>query len=62
MCEGAEIRGSGFQKYMIAHGLKATMTTLLIEAGHGGASVVLRMDYSDINTLSRYRIVQGIKG
>lgn len=54
MCKDFKIWDSGFQKYMTAHSLRATMTSLLIETGHGNAIVILRMGHSDTYTLSQY--------
>lgn len=62
MCGGAGIRGSGFQKYVTTHTLRAIVTSLIIEAGHGDASVVFCTGHSDTNTLSRCHILQGTEG
>lgn len=52
MCESAEISGFCFQNYMTAHGLRATMTFLLIEMGQDHAIAIIRMGQKDTDTLS----------
>ena len=62
MCKSSNISGSGVLSFMTMHGLRATMTSLLIEAGHGDSSIVLRTGNSSVDTLKRYHNLHGAEG
>lgn len=51
-----------FQKYMTAYGLRATMTSQLIEGGHGNARIVHHKGISDTYTLSLCHNFHGTDG
>lgn len=62
ICTTANFRGNVVHDYMTTHGLRATMTSLLIEAGHNYSIIVLRTGLSSTDTLTRYHNLQGNEG
>ena len=62
VCTALNIYGDGACQYMATHGLRATMISLLIAAGHSGASVHLRSGHRDANSLKSYHNLRGSNG
>lgn len=54
VCQKLDIRGNGEAGSMTAHGLTATMISLLISAGYPDAAVVLRTGHCDTTSLQSY--------
>lgn len=46
--------GSGLNDHMTNHGLHASMTSLMVEAGHADRSIILRTGLSNKTKLARY--------
>lgn len=46
--------GSGLNDYMTKHGIRASMTSLVVEAGHADISIILRSDHLNTTTIARY--------
>ena len=59
VCTALNIYGDGACQYMATHGLRATMISLLIAAGHSDASVLLRSGHRDASSLNLYRNLNG---
>ena len=51
VCTKLGIRGDGEADFMTTHGLRATMTSLLISASHSDAAFVFRTGHRDRNSL-----------
>lgn len=47
------VTGSGLNDYMTNHGLRSSMTTLLVEVGHSDSSIIIRTGYSNATTFAR---------
>lgn len=62
MCNAAGVKGTGLQNHMTDHGLRATMISQLIAAGHSDSSIILRTGHSSVDTLARYHNLQGVEG
>lgn len=62
VCSEAGVTGSGLNDYMTNHGLRSSMTSLLVEAGHSDSSIILRTGHSNTTTLARYHNLRGAEG
>ena len=62
VCNALNIYGDGASQYMTTHGLRATMISLLIAAGHSDASVLLCSGHRDANSLKSYHNLRGRNG
>lgn len=62
ICNEAGVQGSGLNDYMTNHGLRSSMTSLLIDAGHTDSSIILRTGHSSATTLARYHNLRGSEG
>lgn len=49
MCIEACVKGSGLNSYLTNHGLRGSMITYLVEAGHTECSIILRTGHSGDN-------------
>lgn len=62
MCLEANITGTGVNDYVTNHGIRSSMISLLIEAGHTDSSIILRTGHTNTNTLARYHHLEGAEG
>ena len=62
VCQCLGIRGQGAAEHVTAHGLRATMISLLISAGYSDASIVLRTGHRDSRSLQSYHNLKGQNG
>ena len=54
VCSKSGIRGCGESSTMTAHGLRASMISILISAGYSDAAVVLRTGHRDTTSLQSF--------
>ena len=62
VCASLGISGTGVKHGMTTHGLKGTVTTLLVEAGHSDSSIAMRTGHRDPRSLKNYQNLQGRGG
>ena len=61
-CSKLGLRGDGAHEIVTTHGLRATMVTLLIDAGYHDATITLRTGHHDVKSLRNYHTLRGIIG
>ena len=54
VCSRLDLRDDGAHKIVSTHGLRATIVTLLIDAGYDNATVTLLSEHRDIRSLRNY--------
>jgi len=59
MCIAEKIRGNGVHEYVTNHGLRGTMTSLLLDAGFSDTAVSLRTGHRNNDSLKSYKNNQG---
>ena len=59
-CNG--IAGTGNKKSMTTNGLRGTVTTMRVEAGHSDAAIAMRTGNKDPKFLQNYQTIQGCQG
>ena len=62
VCASNGISGTGSKKGMTTHGLRGTVTTLLVEAGHSDSAIAMRTGHRDPKSLKKYQNIQGWEG
>ena len=62
VCASNGISGTGSKKGMTTHGLRGTVTTLLVEAGHSDSAIAMRTGHRDPRSLKNYQNIQGWEG
>ena len=62
VCASLGISGTGVKHGMTTHGLRGTVTTLLVEAGHSDSSIAMRTGHCDPRSLKNYQNLQGRGG
>lgn len=63
ICKAANISGTDLLTYLTPRSLRASMTFLLIEAGHSNRNIVLRTGHGTVTTLTTtYHNLQGKEG
>lgn len=62
MCNEAGVKGSGMNDVMTNHGLRSSMTALIIAAGHTDSRIILKMRHYYTKTLGRYHIRHWMQG
>ena len=61
-CTALGIRGDGPNDKVTMHGLRATMITILQEAGFSDSTIALRTGHKDVNSLKHYTNLRGRLG
>ena len=59
LCLRLGVRGDGAFSTVTTHGLRATMVTLLIDAGYDDAIITLRTGHRDVKSLRNYHNLRG---
>ena len=59
VCASLGSSGTGVKPGMTTHGLRCTVTTLLVEAGHSDSSIAMRTGHDDPCSLRNYQNLQG---
>lgn len=62
VCTSLGIRGEGCSQYVTAHGLRATMISMLISCGYSDAAVMLRSGHRESTSLLNYHNFRGKQG
>ena len=62
VCKKLGIRGDGAYSVVTAHGLRATIVTMLLEAGYDDATITLRTGHKDLKSLRSYHNLRGSIG
>lgn len=62
MCREVGISGTGVKEGMSTHGIRGTVTTLLVEAGHLDSAILLRTGHRNRQSLKHYQNLQGLEG
>jgi len=59
VCAAAGVDGDGANATVTTHGLRATMTTLLIDAGYDDSTISLRTGHRNVQSLRNYHSLRG---
>lgn len=62
LCKAEGVRGIGEKDHVTTHGLRATTTSLLVEAGHPDSSTAMRTGHRDMRSLKNYQNLSGAIG
>ena len=62
LCAKVGITGTGVNDCVTTHGLRGTMITLLLEAGHADTTIMLRSGHSQVQSVLNYTNLQGNEG